>query len=91
MGKAVRSQAEPGNEKGKMSFVDAMFWLIAGLTGISAVMVVVTQNIVRARFGCCSRLSAFLAFTSCSGRILSGPRSAHCLRRRDFGAGAFSA
>src|SRR5271154_7631100 len=31
-----------------MTFVDALFWIIAGLTGISALMVVVTQNIVRA-------------------------------------------
>src|SRR5947209_12688762 len=31
-----------------MTFTDALFWLIAGLTGASAVMVVVTQNIVRA-------------------------------------------
>lgn len=31
-----------------MTFADALFWIIAGLTGISAVMVVVTQNIVRA-------------------------------------------
>ena len=31
-----------------MTFSDALFWLIAGLTGASAVMVVVTQNIVRA-------------------------------------------
>jgi NADH-quinone oxidoreductase subunit J len=31
-----------------MTLADALFWVIAGLTGISAVMVVVTQNIVRA-------------------------------------------
>ncbi len=31
-----------------MTFADALFWIIAGLTGVSAVMVVVTQNIVRA-------------------------------------------
>jgi NADH-quinone oxidoreductase subunit J len=31
-----------------MSFADALFWIIAGVTGTSAVMVVVTQNIVRA-------------------------------------------
>jgi NADH-quinone oxidoreductase subunit J len=31
-----------------MTFTDALFWIIAGLTGVSAVMVVVTQNIVRA-------------------------------------------
>jgi NADH-quinone oxidoreductase subunit J len=31
-----------------MNFADALFWVIAGLTGISALMVVVTQNIVRA-------------------------------------------
>src|SRR4051812_26915820 len=31
-----------------MTFAAALFWIIAGLTGASAVMVVVTQNIVRA-------------------------------------------
>src|SRR5262245_5387624 len=31
-----------------MTFSDALFYVIAGLTGASAVMVVVTQNIVRA-------------------------------------------
>ena len=31
-----------------MTFSAALFWIIAGLTGVSAVMVVVTQNIVRA-------------------------------------------
>src|SRR5882757_1311732 len=31
-----------------MTLADALFWIIAGLTGVSAVMVVVTQNIVRA-------------------------------------------
>jgi len=31
-----------------MTFMDALFWIIAGLTGISALMVVFTQNIVRA-------------------------------------------
>src|SRR5436853_3596119 len=31
-----------------MSVADAFFWLLAGLTGASAVMVVVTTNIVRA-------------------------------------------
>src|SRR4051794_18787941 len=31
-----------------MTFSAALFWIIAGLTGASAVMVVVTQNIVRA-------------------------------------------
>jgi NADH-quinone oxidoreductase subunit J len=31
-----------------MTFTDALFWIIAGVTGASAVMVVVTQNIVRA-------------------------------------------
>src|SRR3954464_6263845 len=31
-----------------MTFNAALFWIIAGLTGASAVMVVVTQNIVRA-------------------------------------------
>src|SRR5438094_947144 len=31
-----------------MTFSAALFWVIAGLTGASAVMVVVTQNIVRA-------------------------------------------
>src|SRR3954453_2332422 len=31
-----------------MTFAAALFWLIAALTGASAVMVVVTQNIVRA-------------------------------------------
>jgi NADH-quinone oxidoreductase subunit J len=31
-----------------MTFYAALFWIIAGLTGASAIMVVVTQNIVRA-------------------------------------------
>src|SRR4051794_31187182 len=31
-----------------MTFAAALFWIVAGLTGASAVMVVVTQNIVRA-------------------------------------------
>src|SRR3954454_14150895 len=31
-----------------MTFSAALFWIIAGLTGASALMVVVTQNIVRA-------------------------------------------
>src|SRR5438309_4534738 len=31
-----------------MAFNAALFWIIAGLTGASAIMVVVTQNIVRA-------------------------------------------
>jgi NADH-quinone oxidoreductase subunit J len=31
-----------------MTFAAALFWIIAGLTGASAVMVVMTQNIVRA-------------------------------------------
>jgi NADH-quinone oxidoreductase subunit J len=31
-----------------MTFAAALFWIVAGITGASAVMVVVTQNIVRA-------------------------------------------
>ena len=63
-----------------------LFWVIAGVTGVSAVMVLVTQNIVRA--------AAWFLFTlaGVSGTLLSARRglcrrhATHCLCRRDAGA-----
>src|SRR5258708_23144744 len=40
-----------------MSFFEFLFWTVAALTGVSAVMVVVSQNIVRA--------AVWLLFTLC--------------------------
>src|SRR5205807_9543698 len=48
----------------------ALFWLVAGLTGASALMVLVTQNIVRA--------AAWLLFT------LAGTSGLYFLLRADF-------
>src|SRR5262249_31894374 len=43
-----RGAWERGVRRGVRMFYEALFWIVAGLTGASAVMVVVTQNIVRA-------------------------------------------
>src|SRR5262249_7025907 len=54
----------------EMSLYDALFYIVAGLTGLSAVMVVVTQNIVRA--------AAWLLFT------LAGTSAVYFLLGADF-------
>src|SRR3954452_18468929 len=53
-----------------MSLAEVFFWIVAGLTGASAVMVVVTQNIVRA--------AAWLLFT------LAGTSAVYFLLAADF-------
>src|SRR5947199_8454754 len=53
-----------------MSLSEVFFWIVAGLTGASAVMVVVTQNIVRA--------AAWLLFT------LAGTSAVYFLLAADF-------
>src|SRR5689334_12966591 len=53
-----------------MTLSAALFWIVAGLTGASAVMVVVTQNIVRA--------AAWLLFT------LAGTSAVYFLLGADF-------
>ena len=52
-----------------------LFWIIAGLTGASAVMVVVTQNIVRAAAWLLFTLVGTSASTSCSAPTSSARRS----------------
>src|SRR3954452_4061283 len=53
-----------------MSLAEVFFWIVAGLTGASAVMVVLTQNIVRA--------AAWLLFT------LAGASAVYFLLAADF-------
>jgi NADH-quinone oxidoreductase subunit J len=53
-----------------MTLSAALFWIVAGLTGVSAIMVVVTQNIVRA--------AAWLLFT------LAGTSAVYFLLGADF-------
>jgi NADH-quinone oxidoreductase subunit J len=53
-----------------MSFFEFLFWIVAALTGVSAVMVVVTQNVVRA--------AAWLLFT------LAGTAGVYFLLGSDF-------
>jgi NADH-quinone oxidoreductase subunit J len=53
-----------------MTFFEFLFWIVAALTGVSAIMVVVTQNIVRA--------AAWLLFT------LAGTAGVYFLLGSDF-------
>ena len=58
-----------------MTFAAALFWIIAGLTGASAVMVVVTQNIVRAAVWLLFTLVGVcgIYFPAARGRLRRGP------------------